>query len=211
MTLETLTAVVARRVKEVRQSRGWSAQALATACADHGMPQLTRSTIANIESGRRSSITVDEVMVLAYVLDIAPVHLLTPADDDEDVTVGVERFRADQVRRFIRGSEALSGMSRRLFFSQIPESEWWETQGQPPELVEAQQSLEHLLAMKQQVDLNLEAEELTGPPNPDDEYRQAWLEMSRRRKREMDERVQQARQRLAEIRRISLGEGDDDG
>jgi transcriptional regulator with XRE-family HTH domain len=74
--LETASDGVARRVKELRQRRGWSAARLAQQCADQGAPQLTASVIANIESGRRDKqgrrrrdVTVDEAFAFGRALD----------------------------------------------------------------------------------------------------------------------------------------------
>ena len=71
-------AVVRDRVKELRERRGWSAAKLAELCAENEMPNLNRDVIANLESGRRPNVTIDEVLVLALVLDVAPVNLFIP-------------------------------------------------------------------------------------------------------------------------------------
>jgi transcriptional regulator with XRE-family HTH domain len=75
--------VVARRVREVRKQRGWTAERLAAECARVGAPHLTASVIANIESGRRDQqgrrrrdVTVDELLHLAGALDVDLSHLL---------------------------------------------------------------------------------------------------------------------------------------
>lgn len=73
--------VVAERVRELRKRRGLTAQQLSDLCASAGAPELTAAALANIETGRRKEgrrtrlITVDEALILAYVLD-APVPLL---------------------------------------------------------------------------------------------------------------------------------------
>jgi transcriptional regulator with XRE-family HTH domain len=75
--------VVARRVREIRKQRGWTAERLAAECARVGASQLTASVIANIESGRRDQqgrrrrdVTVDELLHLAAALDVDMSHLL---------------------------------------------------------------------------------------------------------------------------------------
>lgn len=55
-----------------------SAQQLADRCADLGMTGLNRTTIANLETGRRSSVAFAEVLVLAAALDVAPAALVFP-------------------------------------------------------------------------------------------------------------------------------------
>jgi transcriptional regulator with XRE-family HTH domain len=80
---ETPSDVVARRVKELRRQRDWSAARLAEECAKLGFPQLTESVIANIESGRRDEsgrrrrdVTVNELDAFARTLGAAPADLL---------------------------------------------------------------------------------------------------------------------------------------
>jgi transcriptional regulator with XRE-family HTH domain len=83
---QTVSDVVARRVRDLRQQWGWSAAELAERCAEWGHPQLTASVIANIESGRRDKhghrrrdITVDEAFAFARVLQVPVGDLVDPA------------------------------------------------------------------------------------------------------------------------------------
>jgi len=77
--LTATTPLVADRVKRLRTERGWSARDLAEECARAGLSELTRSTIAKIESGVRKSVTADEITVLARVLGVTPSDLVGPA------------------------------------------------------------------------------------------------------------------------------------
>lgn len=68
--------LVARRIKALRQTAGWTLNRLAAACAEAGFPELSRSVIANIESGRRDArgrrtrdVTVDELVAIASALE----------------------------------------------------------------------------------------------------------------------------------------------
>ena len=121
----TPTRVVATLVREARDRRGWTAQQLADKCTEAGMPSLDRSTVANIETGRRRRIGVDELLTLAYVLDAAPVHLLLPRTDDDPVrllpTVTVP---AGQARRWVRGDEQFPDRDERTYRYEVPDSEW---------------------------------------------------------------------------------------
>lgn len=72
-------STVATRVRTLRQRRGWSAQQLATACAKAGMPSLTRSTIAKLESGARKSVSADEAAALAEALGVPLSELIDPS------------------------------------------------------------------------------------------------------------------------------------
>lgn len=71
------TMLVALSVKRLRTERKMSAQQLADKCAELGMP-IARSVLANLESGRRSSISLPEVLILSRALRISPVSLCIP-------------------------------------------------------------------------------------------------------------------------------------
>jgi transcriptional regulator with XRE-family HTH domain len=83
MAQDPVARVVAERVKELRQQRGMSAQKLADHCAHIWREtQLDRDVIANLENGRRRSVSIDEVLVLAGALMVTPVELMTPSEGD---------------------------------------------------------------------------------------------------------------------------------
>lgn len=73
--------VIAERVRALRRLHGWSAQRLAEQLSSVGIA-WDRSIVANFENGRRASVSVEEFLALAYVLSVAPVHLLVPIDTD---------------------------------------------------------------------------------------------------------------------------------
>lgn len=78
-----LALAIAGEVRRHRQAQGLSAQQLADRCAAIGMP-IQRSVLANLESGRRTTVTVAEVLVLAQALGVPPGALMFP--------VGRERY-----------------------------------------------------------------------------------------------------------------------
>ncbi len=125
------TQAVAERVRELRDKRRLSAQALADRCEQLGWPTLDRTVIANLENGRRRSITIDELMVLALALDVALVHLLVPFDDDAEVEIApaLGAVPAVNVRAWIRGDESIGDEhgDHIAYHSTVPPSEW-----QPP-------------------------------------------------------------------------------
>ncbi len=89
------------------------------------MPGLDRSTIANIETGRRRRIGVDEWLTLAYVLDVAPLHLLLPrADDDEVRVTPTVTVNAAAARRWAAGREPLPGGDERTYRYEVPDREY---------------------------------------------------------------------------------------
>lgn len=71
------TKAIASQVRLYRRQRGLSAQQLSQKCADLGL-EISRSTIADLENGRRVALTVAELYVLAVALDLPPVELVVP-------------------------------------------------------------------------------------------------------------------------------------
>lgn len=94
---------LARRLREVRTLRKWSAQDLAWRCYQLGMPGLDRSAIANIENGRRQRVGVDEFLVLALALGVAPVHLLVPITEEVYAIAPNRAIGTSHVRKWLRG------------------------------------------------------------------------------------------------------------
>lgn len=70
-------AVVAEQVRRYRKARRMSAQKLADRCAELGYP-VPRSVLANIENGRRDSISTAELRVIAAALEVPPALLEVP-------------------------------------------------------------------------------------------------------------------------------------
>ncbi len=71
-----------RRYREKQQLR-MSVQRLADRTAELGMP-IPRSVLANLESGRRETVSVAEVLVLAAALNVAPIELMCPVGFDKE-------------------------------------------------------------------------------------------------------------------------------
>jgi transcriptional regulator with XRE-family HTH domain len=94
-----ITRAISGEIRQRRKARGMSAEDLAAACADVGMP-IPRSTLADLENGRRASISVAEWLAIAAALDVPPVVLLCPVGTAEtaEVLPGTEApaFRAAQ-------------------------------------------------------------------------------------------------------------------
>jgi transcriptional regulator with XRE-family HTH domain len=74
-----------RRIAEaIKRGRGgrMTGHELADATVRLGYP-ITRSQIANYESGRKQGLDVAELLVIAAALDIAPLELLFPGEPDQ--------------------------------------------------------------------------------------------------------------------------------
>lgn len=120
------TQAVIERVKELRRKRGLTAQQLAERMTKAGVP-WEAGVVTKLETGRRKSISVAELLALAYVLDVALVHLIVSADDDGGAPYAMTptlSVRAAQARRWIRGQDPLPGQDPRLYFSEVPPGEF---------------------------------------------------------------------------------------
>jgi hypothetical protein len=118
----------------VRKRRDWSPADLAARCAALGAPDLTENVIENIESRsvratkRPRPVTVDELLTLGAALNVAPVHLLVPPDDDSDAPYGVTAAvteRVWDVRAWIRGDLPLDDADPRQYFAEIERSRYY--------------------------------------------------------------------------------------
>lgn len=77
-----IAATVASQMRKYRRERKISTQRLAVMTAELGM-EIPRSVLANFESGRRETVTVAELLILAYALDVTPAMLLIPSGEAE--------------------------------------------------------------------------------------------------------------------------------
>jgi transcriptional regulator with XRE-family HTH domain len=98
--IEGLHQRIAEAIKGARQGR-LTGQQLADNTEQLGYP-ITRSQIANYESGRKQSLDLAELLVLAAALGVPPVALLFPnlPDGDVEVLPGQVMSSADAMRWF---------------------------------------------------------------------------------------------------------------
>ncbi|MEV6980030.1 helix-turn-helix transcriptional regulator [Sphaerisporangium sp. NPDC051017] len=138
--------VVGKRVRELRQRRGMSAQNLADRCAEAGFPELKRQVITNLENGRRESISLTELLGLAYALDAPPALLFIPLDGRTLLRISPEIEMGDlQALMWVSGEREPEDRERRQrwrevaapvnlhrdlwrLFEVIVQSEWLEDQ-----------------------------------------------------------------------------------
>ncbi|MEU1813432.1 helix-turn-helix transcriptional regulator [Micromonospora aurantiaca (nom. illeg.)] len=122
------TQVIRLRVRELRAKQGWSAERLAAEMTKVGVA-WTRVVVTKLETGRRPDISVVELLALAFVLDVAPIHLLVPVADGHVLYRVTPELStpADQAREWVRGRSPMPGQDPRRYFAEVPEREW-----QPP-------------------------------------------------------------------------------
>ena len=82
--LVTVAEVLATRVREARQARGWSQRDLARYLAKMQSPLGYRGTVGKVETGDRA-VRAAELLDLAAALLVPPAELLVPSDDDQRV------------------------------------------------------------------------------------------------------------------------------
>ena len=77
------------RIREARKAKGWRVRDLAAHCAKAGAPHITATVITNLETRRRVTreITVDELLAIAYVLDVPPLQLISPLGAGERLEI----------------------------------------------------------------------------------------------------------------------------
>jgi transcriptional regulator with XRE-family HTH domain len=120
----TPTRVVAERVFELRKERRLTAAQLADRMTKVGIP-WKRGVVAKLEKGYREDVSVAELLALAVVLEVAPVHLLVPLENSQPYEVTPGRVEpAHEVRSFVIGNVPLEGIDPRRFYSQVPADEW---------------------------------------------------------------------------------------
>lgn len=114
----TPVSTIARRIKELRARRGWTAEKLGKELTRHGA-KFDRFTISNLESGKRQNVTVNELLAMAMVFDVAPINLLVPLDDSPYQITTQREEGSDTVRAWMRGEDALPGTDDRTYYAEV--------------------------------------------------------------------------------------------
>lgn len=134
--------VAGRQVAEVRERRGWSQADLAERVNDLVGEGWHQTTVAKIEKGQRQ-IDVRALLFLAVALDVSPLHLIVPRDDDAVLTVTEKHeVSASEARAWIRGEQPLPDMDDRVFRTEVPDAEWQAAQQPSQREVEARKAWE---------------------------------------------------------------------
>jgi transcriptional regulator with XRE-family HTH domain len=99
------TRLIVDEIRKLRTARGWSAQQLADAMTDAGVP-WNADVVVNLEHGRRKSLRVHELLALLAVLDAEkPLEALVPGGEAFPVLPGLLAPPGD-VRAWLRGESA---------------------------------------------------------------------------------------------------------
>jgi transcriptional regulator with XRE-family HTH domain len=112
-TLPQPSDVLATQLRTIRRQRGLTAGQLAQRCSEAGLSDLTAQSISNIETGRRDAagkrrryVTVEELLALAFALNVAPVDLLVPgtAETEPYLVTPAHTASSSTVREWISGN-----------------------------------------------------------------------------------------------------------
>src|SRR3954469_2213572 len=101
--MKTPDQTTRERIRQLRKRHDWTQQDLADALNRIGA-QTDRAAVAKVELGKRG-LSLDEMLQYALVLDVAPVHLIVPIDDDERLMLGANFVDCTpaELRAWIRG------------------------------------------------------------------------------------------------------------
>lgn len=158
---QTVSDLIAARIRKLRKARGMSGADLAAACAEAGLPGLTAQAIYKLEAQRTNRaprpVSVDELLTLAYVLDVAPVHLIAGLDDDVAMPLGAGwTVDAAGARMWIRGLAPIRDRNRKLYEATVPASEtdtrWFKVDDVTSfeQLTQALEGLRAMVSLRQQ-------------------------------------------------------------
>lgn len=118
-----LTEVVAGEIRFYRKVRGMSGRALAERCAQLGLP-IAQPVLAKLENGRRESISVAELIVIAQALNVPPTLLIVPVSQQAKMELlpGREADTGDALAWFA-GERQFTVRSKTVSPTQI----WYDT------------------------------------------------------------------------------------
>lgn len=123
----TIGKVFAKRLRDVRERKQLTQEQLSKLLEELGVT-IHRATIAKIENGdtRAENISVRDLLAFAAALNVAPVHLIVPFEDE--VELAITRSVAawpSQARGWIRGNNVLrSEDDEQFFYTHIPRVEF---------------------------------------------------------------------------------------
>jgi transcriptional regulator with XRE-family HTH domain len=116
--MATVGETFARQTRETRERLMLTQRDLAERLTALGM-RADQTTVAKIESGSRR-VTIEDALLIAAALDVAPLHLLIPREDDAALTIGRLSGSADSMRRWAVGDEPLSDSDGAVYFAEAP-------------------------------------------------------------------------------------------
>jgi transcriptional regulator with XRE-family HTH domain len=119
--------VAIERIRQLRKRHAFTQQDLADRLNLLGA-QTDRAAVAKVELGKRG-LSLNELFQYAMALDVAPVHLVSPPDSDEPISLGPNMtVSPDEMRAWVKGDHPLAWQDVRTYYSEVPEKEFREAQ-----------------------------------------------------------------------------------
>jgi transcriptional regulator with XRE-family HTH domain len=120
--------VAIARIRQLRKRNGYTQQQLADQLNLLGA-QTDRAAVAKVELGQRG-LSLNEAFQYAMALNVAPVHLFAPTDDDDPISLGPNlTVSPHEMRRWVRGQQPLGvWQDERIYYSEVPREEFEVTQ-----------------------------------------------------------------------------------
>ena len=111
--------VIAEQIRTLRTRHGWSQQQLADRMRDFGW-EIDRGAIAKVELGQRG-VTLDEGFVFALALDVAPVFLFLPLEEDEPTAIAPKlAVSPEDARVWFAGERPVGDQDVRFYLTEVP-------------------------------------------------------------------------------------------
>lgn len=121
--MQTPHDIAIERIRQLRKRHAYTQQDLADRLNLIGA-HTDRAAVAKVELGKRG-LSVDELFRYALALNVAPVHLVSPPDSDEPISLGPSlEVSPSEMRRWVRGQEPLIWQDKRTYFSEVPAEEF---------------------------------------------------------------------------------------
>ena len=114
--------VAAERIRALRTRHGWTQQQLADRLREFGSP-IDRVAIAKLETGQRR-LPLDEALLFAYALDVAPTSLFIPFEDEYVQIAPTRIVKPTEARLWVTGQQALPEQDIRFYFAEVPEADF---------------------------------------------------------------------------------------
>jgi transcriptional regulator with XRE-family HTH domain len=149
----------AGQLKRIRTRHEWTQRQLADRLAELGYP-IDRPTLSKLERGgeRARNVKLEEVLAIAYALDVSPYHLIAPYSMESRLeVVPKERpFVPGVVRRWLAADDELPGQDLpgqdpRFFFTELPPEYIDEVRAQARELKLGGRTTAQAVAMRQEM------------------------------------------------------------
>lgn len=157
---QTARDVLAENLAAIRARVGMSsAQELADKVKELG-GRLDRAAISKIESKTRN-VSLDEALLLAAALDVAPVHLFVALDTNVlmEIAPKVDPVPAGDAREWVRGRRPLPTTNEKTYRTAwIPEDEWEQRNARITQAASTGTTRDLLVTMRDRVAKDVENE-----------------------------------------------------